>query len=38
MLGTLAAIKVGEVCYNYYIGTNTQEEGLIGAVEYNTET
>ncbi|AFC70798.1 hypothetical protein MC5_02055 [Rickettsia australis str. Cutlack] len=25
-MGTLAAIKVGEACYNYYMETNTQEE------------
>lgn len=37
IMGTLAAIKVGEDCYNYYMETNTQEEGLIGEVEYNTE-
>jgi hypothetical protein len=36
IMGTLAAIKVGEACYNYYMETNTQE-GLIGKVEYNTE-
>ncbi|CEO17035.1 hypothetical protein RMONA_03185 [Rickettsia monacensis] len=25
IMGTLAAIKVGEACYNYCIETNTQE-------------
>ncbi|QQV75611.1 hypothetical protein H6P87_01174 [Rickettsia tillamookensis] len=37
IMGTLDAIKVGEACYNYYMETNTQEEGLIGEVEYNIE-